>query len=64
MALFTKFNLDNEISKKTGEFKRKYDILLDDCIIAATAFLQKCKIWTKDIKDFKKIKEIEVKEPY
>lgn len=62
--LFTKFSLDNEISQKAGEFKRKYDSLLDDCIIAATAFSQKCRIWTKDIRDFKRIEEVEIEEPY
>jgi predicted nucleic acid-binding protein len=54
----------NEISKKAGEFKRKYNVSLDDCIIAATAAIQNAKLWTKNLKDFQKIKEIEVEEPY
>jgi len=64
ISLFDKVHIDNEIAKKAGEFKRKYDILLDDCIIAATAAIQNAKLWTKNLKDFKKIKEIEVEDPY
>lgn len=62
--LFTKIEVDNKILQKAGEFRRNYDVPLDDCIIAATAFYQKCKLWTKNKKDFEKIKEIEVEEPY
>ncbi len=61
---FIKKDVNNEIAQKAGEFRRNYDVPLDDCIIAATAFHQKCKLWTKNMKDFEKIKEIEVEEPY
>ena len=46
------------------EFKRKYNVLLDDCIIAATVFIQNSKLWTKNLEDFQKIKEIVVEKPY
>ncbi len=61
---FTKIYVDNEIAKKSGEFKRKYNISLGDSIIAATAFTQKSKLWTKNIGHFQKIKEIEWEDPY
>lgn len=64
ISLFTKIDIDNEVAKKAGEFKRKYNVLLDDSIIAATVAIQKSKLWTKNSEDFKKIKEIEVEEPY
>lgn len=64
IKLFTKIDVNNEIAQKAGEFRRNYDVPLDDCIIAATSFYQKCKLWTKNKKDFEKIKEIEIEEPY
>lgn len=64
ISLFNKIHVDNEIAQKAGEFKRKYDVPLDDCIIAATAAVQNSKLWTKNIEDFKNIKEIDVEEPY
>lgn len=64
ISIFNKIDVTNEIAQKAGDFKRKYGISLDDCIIAATAFYKKCRLWTKNKKDFEKIKEIEVEEPY
>jgi len=64
ILLCEKLHIDNEISQKAGEFKRKYNILLDDCIIAATAHIQNVRLWTKNIEEFKKIKEIVVEAPY
>ncbi len=64
ISLFTKIDIDNEVAKKAGEFKRKYNVLLDDSIIAATAAVQRSKLWTKNFEDFKKIKEIDIDEPY
>lgn len=64
ISLFTKIHVDNEVAKKAGEFKRKYGVLLDDCVIAATASIQNLKLWTKDVEDFKRITEIEVEKPY
>lgn len=64
ISIFQKIILNNEIAQKAGEFKREYNQSLDDCIIAATAFHQNCKLWTKNKKDFEKIKEIEVEDPY
>lgn len=62
--LFTKIILNNEIAQKAGEFRRNYGVEIPDAIIAATAFYQKCKVLTKNKKDFEKIKEIEIENPY
>lgn len=61
---FTKLDIDNAIAQKTGEYRRKYGYSIQDSIIAATAFVSKCKLWTKNVQDFKRIKEIEIEEPY
>ena len=64
IALCKKENIHNEIAQKAGELRRKYSVSLGDCIIAATAYLLKCKVWTKNIKEFEKIREIKAEEPY
>ena len=64
IALCRKENVHNEIAQKAGELRRKYSVPLADCIIAATAYLLKCKVWTKNIKEFEKIREIKAEEPY
>ncbi len=56
--------MGSSIARATGEFRRDYGSSLLDCKIAATAFHQKCKLRTKNKKDFEKIKEIEIEEPY
>jgi predicted nucleic acid-binding protein len=55
---FKKVNPDNQILKKAGEFRRKYNISLLDCIVAATTFMNKAKLLTKNIKDFETMEEI------
>ncbi len=64
LDLFTKIHMDSHIARIAGSLKRKYDVLLPDCIIAATAFTQGYKLLTKNIKDFQKIKEIRAEVPY
>lgn len=64
LSLFTKAEVENQILQKAAEFRRNYDVKLLDAIIAATAFHQKCRLWTKNKKDFETIKEIEAEEPY
>lgn len=64
LDLFTKISVDSHISRIAGSFKRKHNVLLPDCIIAATAFIQGYKLLTKNTKDFKHIDEITVEEPY
>jgi len=64
ITLFKRIDVDSNIAKTAGEFRRDYNSSLLDCIIAATAFQQNCKLWTKNKRDFERIKEIEVEEPY
>jgi predicted nucleic acid-binding protein len=53
--------VDSQIARLAGFFKRKYKILLPDAIIAATSYLTNTILATRNIKDFKRIKEISVK---
>lgn len=64
VSQFKKLDVDNDICRTAGEFKRNYNLSLADCIIAATASAQEAKLWTRDLKDFKRIKEIDVESPY
>jgi len=60
LSFFQKVNPNNEILQKAGEFRRKYNISLLDCIIAATAHYINAVILTKNEKDFSKIKEVKL----
>ncbi|MGH9877987.1 MAG: PIN domain-containing protein [Nitrososphaerales archaeon] len=64
ISLFTKITLDNDIAQKAAEFRRNFNVEIPDAIIAATAFLQDAKVWTKNYEDFRPVKEIAVEEPY
>jgi len=64
LSLFSRVDVNGEIARVAGSFRRKYDTNLVDGIIASTASNLHCKLITKDIKDFKPIKEISVEEPY
>ncbi len=60
----TKIPVENRIAEKAGTFRRVYNTNLQDALIAATAFVMKAKLVTRNIKDFKKIKETSVVKPY
>ena len=57
LSKFKKINPTNEIFKVASEFRRKYRISTPDCIIAATAYTIDATIFTRNVKDFSKIKE-------
>ena len=52
--------IDSQIAKLAGFFKRKYKISLPDAIVAATSYQTNTTLITRNIKDFKKIREISV----
>ncbi len=64
LGIFNKVDVNENIARIAGEFKRKYSIPLGDAIISATAFLMRSKVFTMDIKDFSKVKEISAERPY
>ena len=64
ISLFTKVLLTNEIAQQAGLFRRRYKIQIPDAIIAATASISDAKVWTKNIRDFDRIKETKTEDPY
>ena len=64
LSNFAKVNVNNEIAVKAGDFSRTNNIETADAIIAATAFVMKANLVTRNVEDFKKIKEITLKVPY
>ena len=64
LSYFTKVPVDNNIAVKAGDFRRLYGINFADATVAATAYLAKATLITRNAKDYKKIKEINLKIPY
>ena len=64
LSNFTKISVDNPIARKAGDFRRMHGIKTADAIIAATAFFMKANLITRNVDDYKNIKEITVKAPY
>jgi predicted nucleic acid-binding protein len=53
-------NLDIRIAELAAGLRRKYNLKLADAIVAATAILTNSKLVTRNIHDFKKVKELEI----
>ncbi len=64
VGLFNRIELSSEIARAAGSIRRKYGTKTADAIIAATAAAIGYRLLTKNIGDFKRIKEIEAEEPY
>ncbi|MGC8981587.1 MAG: PIN domain-containing protein [Minisyncoccia bacterium] len=56
-------NLDETIAKKAANLRRKYKIKLYDAIVAASCIVTKSTLLTYNLKDFKKIKELDLIKP-
>jgi hypothetical protein len=52
--------VDENIASICGYLRRKYKMKLGDAIIAATAIYYKSPLFTFNIRDFKKIKELRI----
>ena len=57
-------DVNSNIARKAGDIRRKYGTFMSDAVIAATAESLNLRLFTKNIKDFKQIKEIKTEEPY
>lgn len=64
LANFNKVLVSNEIAVKAGDFSRVHSIETADAVIAATAFIMKADLITRDVEDYKNVKEITLKVPY
>ncbi|MEK6899194.1 MAG: PIN domain-containing protein [Nanoarchaeota archaeon] len=59
-----KIDVTNPIAMMAGDLRRTYEITLSDAIIAATAIIYNMELLTRDISDFKGIKELKIRAPY
>ena len=68
LSNFKVIKIDKQISNLTMDlmkkYKLKYNLLILDAFIAATAVNQNKKLITRNIKDFKFIKRLKIKAPY
>ncbi len=58
------YSVDNNIANKAIDLKRKCNIKLADAIIASTALLNKLKISTRNIEDFKTVEGLDIVNPF
>ncbi len=61
---FNKIDIDNQTALKAGDLSRTYGLDVPDAIIAATSLINNAELLTRNINDFKNIKELKVKSPY
>lgn len=64
ISLSNKFAFNDEIKSKTIEIKRKTSLKTPDAIIAATALNNDFVLVTRNIKDFKKLSELNLFNPF
>ena len=57
-------SLDNKISEFAIDLRRKYKLKLGDAVIAATSLFHNLTLVTRNEKDFKKVKEIKIYNPF
>lgn len=58
------YSVDEDIANKAIVLKRKTNIRLADAVIAATAIIHNLKLATRNVYDFKAIKEVKVVNPF
>ena len=56
--------IDDDIAEKTIELKRRVKIKLADAVIAATALVNNFKLVTRNVDDYKGVKELEIFNPF
>lgn len=64
LASFELLEVTQSLARKAAELRRKYDVPLHDAIIAATALELAVPIYSRNSKDFKRIKELKLEYPY
>jgi predicted nucleic acid-binding protein len=58
------FDLNEDVVSKTIELRKIYKIKLPDAVIAATSLVNNLILVTRNVKDFNKIKDLKVIDPY
>ena len=64
LASFEVLDVTQSLARRGAELRRKHDMPLHDAIIAATALELVIPIYSRNSKDFKKIKELKLERPY
>jgi predicted nucleic acid-binding protein len=62
--ILEKVEVTSEIAWKAGELRRDYKCRLMDALIAATALKLNLKLVTRNVRQYEKIKGLEMEEPY
>lgn len=60
LTLFVSIPVDARVAEVAAALKRKYRLRLGDSIIAATAYLTNSRLVTRNLSDFRKVKEIRI----
>ena len=58
------FELTEEVADSCIDLRKKYKTKLPDAIIAATALVYEFTLITRNVSDFKKIKNLKIVDPY
>ena len=58
------YELDQDIKNQTAEIRKYHTLKLPDAIIAATAIVNKLTLITRNAKDFEKLPELKISNPY
>ncbi len=64
LAQFGKIPVDNPLIQIAGDIRREFGVKLPDAIIAASALTTGAVLITRNLSDFKKIKNLKVERPY
>ncbi len=64
LASFEALDVTQSLARRGAELRREHDIPLHDAIIAATALDLAAPIYSRNSKDFRRIKELKLRIPY
>lgn len=64
LSRFLIINVDERIAQTAADYRRNYGVPLLDSLIAATAHHNQATVFTRNTKDFRKIKEVKTITPY
>lgn len=64
LSQFEKIPVDNPLIQIAADLRRTYGLELPDTIIAASALVTNSTLITRNIKDFRRIQNLQVEKPY
>lgn len=63
LAPFRELEVDRAIAERAGSLRRRIGIPMPDALIAATALLHSCILVTRNVRDFKGVAELPLRDP-